>query len=446
MMDRKRGFLASVVVLSLVGCSTAANLASPTTTPVHVEASPMPSVTAATPTPTAPLSPTPTTPASNGGAELVVWQMNGKNADDTTESSVFAIDIGTGQRRELATLPENQETCCPSVVAVSSDGKTADLYSPRLRGRVDLAATKFSKRSFRVPPVDIGMSHDGRHVAWVDIVTGSKPTIIVSDADGTNTRRLKLPAGTWFAWLGWSSDDQTILATALVQLKKAVGTIVLIETERGDPGPLAFHLLTVPLDGSPSVDLVDDAEATSSDLKAPASPPPSLNLPNGTGPAREIGQARSSPDGSSVAYVEGTCWTEKKASSFLHAKTACLRRLLTLEVATRATHVVVDDMAGISTLAWSPNGHQIAFRGTDRAGQAGIHVADLGSGTTGFVAPTAGDDNEFLQNIGTVQWSPDGTWIAYSQGSEAHVAPSAWVVRSDGSDAREIAPHAAAGW
>ena len=218
------------------------------------------------------------------------------------------------------------------------------------------------------------MSHDGRHVAWVDIVTGSKPTIIVSDADGTNPKRLKLPAGTWFAWLGWSSDDQTILATALVQLKKAVGTIVLIETERGDPGPLATHLLTVPLDGSPSVDLVDDADTVAAGLKSPG-PTARVDRPaegdqaSSESSTRLVGRPTVPP-----SHTSRECWTDRTARNYHDWKTACLSRLMTVDVATRATHVILDDMADIATLAWAPSGREIAFRGSDRAGHVGIYV------------------------------------------------------------------------
>ena len=437
-MDRKRGFLASVVVLSLIGCSTAANLASPAETTLSVDASPIPSIAAAAPTPTAPPSPTPTAPDSNGGADLIVWQMNGTNAEETTASSVFAMDIGTRQKRDLATLPENEDTCCPEVVAVSSDRQKASLFAGRFRGWVDLATGAFSKRPVRVPPVDIALSNDGRRVAWVDLVTGSSPGIVVTDSDGKDPIRLDLPVGTWFARLAWSRDDRVILATAAIKLKKAVGTIILIETERGDPGPLATHLVAVPLDGSPSVDLVDDADAVAADLKTPAPPPPSIDLPNGSNPERTMSQARWSPDGSSVAYVESTCWTEGK--TFQTGRRACLSRLLTVDVATRAVDVVVDDMAGISTLAWSPTGREIAFRGDDRKGLVGIFVVDLGTSATGFVASGSGDDFESYENMGSVQWSPDGTWIAFSRTRDA------WVMHPDGSAKRMIAPHARAGW
>jgi len=67
---------------------------------------------------------------------------------------------------------------------------------------------------------------------------------------------------------------------------------------------------------------------------------------------------------------------------------------------------------------WSPDGTQIAFSGTNAAGNRGIYVLDRATGTVRQLTHDTGTSFEM-----TPAWSPDGTQIAYAQGN-FHATPA----------------------
>ena len=80
---------------------------------------------------------------------------------------------------------------------------------------------------------------------------------------------------------------------------------------------------------------------------------------------------------------------------------------------------------------WSPDGRRIAF---DFADETGVHIATIAAD---------GSDRRVLTHAEGVQeapdWSPDGQWIAYNQiMSFDPFLVSIWIMRSDGSAARQI--------
>ncbi|MFG0331845.1 MAG: TolB family protein, partial [Maioricimonas sp. JB049] len=83
--------------------------------------------------------------------------------------------------------------------------------------------------------------------------------------------------------------------------------------------------------------------------------------------------------------------------------------------------------------AWSPDGRQLVFTGS--AGQQ----SEL------FVCDVDGSNERQLTELGGLNslaaWSPDG-WIAFVHREEGdrHEQGGIWVIRPDGSDAREIVP------
>jgi len=115
---------------------------------------------------------------------------------------------------------------------------------------------------------------------------------------------------------------------------------------------------------------------------------------------------RLSPDGATVAFVAAS---DVGAAVWL------------LDVATGAEHV----LAVGSAVSWSPDGSMLAIErdatiwviGVDGAGEQQL-AADP---KVGFRSPA---------------WSPDGTWIAFVR--DDGVADEIWVMRSDGSDLRQV--------
>ena len=112
---------------------------------------------------------------------------------------------------------------------------------------------------------------------------------------------------------------------------------------------------------------------------------------------------------------------------------------------------------GLNSLnaAWSPDGTQLAYLGSEGTGNAGLYVADvtpleaLSGGVRGnLVTPDLGPDlgapsfgDEFTQP----QWSPDGTELAVAAVPEGFFlveADGIYIVKADGSGKRLLADRA----
>jgi hypothetical protein len=435
-MERLRHLLILVTTVGLAACTapTASETPLAATSPVATSAiasrSPV-----ASPAPTA----TPVAEAVPGGQPLVVWQGNGATIPTTTASTVSVLDRD-GHRRDIIDFPETDSTW-PARIDVTNDGDRAFLFGPGLRGSVDLETGTMTRRPFTVPPFSVAASHDGRHLAWVDDVTGAAVTIVVADASGKHPMRLDLPPHSWYAWPEWTPDDQAILATVAVPIRpQAAGGIVLAETSRGDPGPLAAHVVLLPVDGSPMRDLADDAAAVVLDTDGMAPLPASVDLPKAVTSTHEILQATLAPDGSRLAYLQVACWSEKFAG-LGHTKSACSDQVIGVRLDGSAPAVLADDLPTASALAWSADGRTLVVRGTDRSGRAGLFQVDP-AGATGpsLLLATTPDDPTFSETWSSVHWSPDGAWLRFGRGVDT------WLVRADGSDAHVLVANGTAGW
>jgi Tol biopolymer transport system component len=81
--------------------------------------------------------------------------------------------------------------------------------------------------------------------------------------------------------------------------------------------------------------------------------------------------------------------------------------------------------------AWSPHGERIAFRGI--AEGAGVYVAEAdGSGDATRISRAVGEEGAFAD----VQWSPDGTLLAYRAGGPSDF--KIYVADADGSDEHRL--------
>jgi Tol biopolymer transport system component len=130
---------------------------------------------------------------------------------------------------------------------------------------------------------------------------------------------------------------------------------------------------------------------------------------------------------------------------------------------------------GVHEPDWAPDGHTIAFRGADLAGNQDIYVVDIDSGmvtritrspaleaspdwspdgTT--IAFTRGDgDHASIWLIGAREgsrayrltdgsepaWSPDGQTIAFTRAVDLNKGSDIWTIRTDGSSARRLVHH-----
>jgi hypothetical protein len=439
-MDRLRRLLILIATAGVVGCTAPTASESPSA-PASSLPSPAPasSPSAATVPSLAPAA-TPLTPAVSDAGPRLIWQANGSTADTTTASTVSVLTSG-GQRRDLIDLPESDSTW-PARIDATRGGDRAFLFGPALRGSLDLETGTMTRRPFNVAPFQVAASHDGRHLAWVDDVTGSSVTVVVVDAAGKHPTRLGLPARSWIAYPEFTPDDRAILALVLVPTNpEASGGIVLVETSRGDPGPLAAHIVRLPLDGSPLLDLADDAALVAADAEGMAPLPASVDLPKAVTSTHEILQPTMSPDGSRVAYLELACWSEKFIRLGTPSKTVCSDRAMGVRSDGSTPVVLADDLAAASALDWSPDGRTLVVRGTDRGGRSGLFTVDPDGGSDpALLLATTPDDPSYSQTSSSVRWSPDGAWILFGRGVDT------WVVRADGSDAHEVVPHGVAAW
>jgi hypothetical protein len=426
-------FVCVLLVTVLGACSSAA---SPSTSSDSASpaSSTEPSVSSASPASSS------SAPASGvlGGGPLLVWQLDGLSSADAKTETVFTVDVGSGEKKTIGSIPVNEDTCCPSDVSWSSDHHTAFLFTYRFRAIVDLEAGQVTPPSGLTVAQGLTISHHGDRLAWVDMVTGTSETIVITDLAGHRIARLALPAKAWQTEVTWSPDDTTLLAitqlplaTAQIELAHAIVYCCTV-----DHGPTATHLLAVPVDGSPIRDLVDNAAEIEADLAAPSpTPPPGVKSFGYSPQSRSFWSTAWSPDGRSIAYVDGAC----PPSWDYHDRPPCGGKLTLVDVASGQRTVLTVGLTEIGSVSWSPDGQRLAFVATAGDDPSGLYVIDRAGGT-----PTRLTDADEW-----AAWSPDGTWLVFRRvtaepvdGDRANI----WIIPATGGNARHIADHAAAGW
>lgn len=443
-----RGLPSLLLVAIVAACSAAAP--SGTIGPTASTAALATPAAASTPAPTA--APTPTPSTTLGGGPILIWQLDGTSPETATTETVYTLDVGTGAKTVLGTLPVTEETCCPSEVRVSADRARAFLFSNRIRAIVDLKAGSIDGLSTRAPTWPT-ISNRGDRLAWVDDMTGTSESIIVADLAGKELRRLALPEGAWQSTLAWSPDDSTLAVTTLVPLRtgraSGIRLASIIACCTVDRGPEVTHLLVVPLDGSPFREVLNDAAEVVKDQLVPIpSKPPNVE---GDTPKvqRTLGPATWSPDGRSVLLPGSVC---PPSWGYRYSAWPCSSSLRTVDVETGASTIIAEDEGQTATVSWSPDSRRVAFvRWIVRDRQPGSAQRSSYEGEL-VVVDADGRNRLSLGDAegGGLSWSPDGAWIAYWRINpaipEGQNRVEVWVSRANGDDARMIAAHAAAGW
>ena len=101
---------------------------------------------------------------------------------------------------------------------------------------------------------------------------------------------------------------------------------------------------------------------------------------------------------------------------------------------------LTDATLNLVPAAWSPDGQRIAFAGwdDDDPARTGIYSAQASDGTA-LIRVT---ERPGLLADAPLQYSPDGNWLLFYRAAhpdpDPHIGGSLWVVRIDGSDAREV--------
>ena len=400
------------------------------------------------PTPTTRVAtPSPTPSGPLGGGLLMVYQFDDMAPTDKVRTeSVYTLDVGTGVKRMLGSLPVRDGYCCPQIVDWSADRSRAFLFDVAFRGMVEVSTGTITSATRRTAQFEVRVSNRGDRLAWVDFMTGTNESIVIADLDGKEIRRLKLPAGAWQSQLSWSPDDSTLAVATHLPLQSAQASNVrlasIIACCSIDRGVQATHLLMVPVDGSPIRDLLDDAAKVAEDQAEPFPTPPADATTDGL-PAhgeRSFEPGGWSPDGRTVLLTTTACSGTWNMAN-IHARGACTGRLSKVDVETSQETVLTKELPWVASARWSPDGRRVSFISGQDGVEDGLFVMERDGGNLWRLTDVVN---------GLAAWSPDGTWIAFQRfiqnDAEDQYHVTVWAMPVDGGAARLIAAHATAGW
>ena len=435
---RTRSTLGLLLTVVLAGCTAVAPSGTPsssgTPSPAPADASIVPEVSPV-------VTPDATPAGVLGGGRMLVWQLDGTDTTKVTTETIFSLDAGSGNIVPFGSLPVNEDNCCPTAIRLSVDGTKAVLISNQIRAIVDLPARTIGARPRGVPLWATVSSRSDR-VAWIDDVTGTTESIVVTDLLGNELANLPLPTGSFFAQLSWSPDDRAFAVTTSIPIATGASGIRLASSIVAcctvDHGVSATHLLIVPVDGGPIRDVLDDAAAIRIDEAQPLpTQPPGATSGFGTKVVRGFSVIAWSPDGRTVLRSVSVCaagWQTRTQ------RPPCIDTLSTVDIETGMTTRLPVPVPRIGAAAWSPDGRRLAFVGGAGDGPDGLYVMDA----DGTNLIEVGDADS-----GLLDWSPDGDWIAYWRLDPAVVdgnRTQVWVVPAAGGAPRFVVSHAAVAW
>lgn len=419
-----------------------------------------PSVAAATPRASQPVTAAPTPSGPTGGGLLLVFQLDNADPEQAEAQVVYTFDVGTRERHDVGAVGVSEQTCCPSDVIWSGDRRRAFLFGGSYLGAVDLTTDEITPRPAGVQGFKIAPSNGGDRLAWVDEFSGGWESIIRADVKGGQTVRVELPESAWQTQLAWSPDDTAFAITTVLTIpglsfpkpadpagtgaaccaRVLAASAGILACCTPDHGVTANHLMVVPLNGGPILALASDEALVRHDLEVPnPTVPPDVTTNATLEPGRSINLPTWAPDGGSVAYVQGTC----EVDFDFREPDKCTYQLRIVDVADRTDRLIVETRTPVWSLSWSPDGSQIAYLA--EVGRDGMNAVT----SLLLVDAAGGEPIEVSDAIGNVHWSPDGTWLSFerlntelTEGDRADL----WAMRLDGSDLRLIAEHAAGGW
>ncbi len=262
--------------------------------------------------------------------------------------------------------------------------------------------------------LDWSFSPDGSAIA-AEVAMAAGTSVVVMNGDGTDRREVAVDAyaPAWspdgrLAWIGLNGIVVSDAGANPRTIGSAVGAGLLSWSPDGsrlafvgrdcaecaDAGPIAGDI--------PGAIFVVDADGS--------------NLRKLTGPAYE-GAFSWSPDGVSIGFVRFDLSGEQPTQAFI------------VPSAGGEPEVLLNGTAVTGNPQWSPDGSSMLVPTPD-----GLVLLD-GTGQAGTIIARA------EAGIAGASWSPSGQWVLYTVlGTADGPGPQLWIVRPDGTEARQLGP------
>jgi Tol biopolymer transport system component len=265
--------------------------------------------------------------------------------------------------------------------------------------------------------------------------TGTKPEYVTVRPDGTDEVRF-LEADECGKCTFWSPDGSQIMIPLVVQgrLRTALmapdgsGQVVLefpAETRFLGPGDWSRDGREIALEGS------DPSDQNRSGIFVAAADGSSLRQVSATTDGRAHTWPIFSPDGRWVAFlaadVDAPPTGGFAGDLFIVGTDGGTPR----QINPFGTKAVATGNAG-QMMSWSPDSRQLVFaaiEGSLATGRSAVFKVDMSGGEPVRIS-------DFGSMIITVEWSPDGQWIAYGEIGSANELT--WIARPDGTGARQV--------